>query len=85
MSSTQCCISLSNRHISSLLNQIGLQTQHYHTIQKGPIFQIYVAGPLKHLCITNIIQIIQITSKVIHFLAKIMIWKFLNLLFEPLR
>ena len=48
-------------------------------------FKLTSRGPLKHLCITNIIQIIQITGKVIHFLAKIIIWKSLNRLFEPLR
>ena len=57
----------------------GRQKSEYHPPPPPP------GGPLNNLCITNIIQIIQITGKVIHFLAKIMIWKSLNLLFEPLR
>ena len=75
----------SNRSNRSWYSPNCLQTQHHHNIQKGPVFQIYVADPLKHLCITYIIQIIRITEKVIHCLDKIMIWKSLNLLFEPLR
>ena len=42
-------------------------------------FKLMSRVPLKQLCITNIIQIIQIIGKVIHFLAKMMIWKSLNL------